>query len=181
MTWDDFLRQRGIDPEGVEPGAVIDLREGVQSQADKAEQEHGTGLATPLAQARPTPGQQPSGAEQAFLVAWQRYGNGVQPRRQYLFVPGRKWRADFAFPSQLVLVEIEGMRAAGGQHEGRHRSFDGFMKDCEKYNAAVIGGWAVYRIPSLWLTSSRYARVEQVCRDLSALLKARQQLRPFPE
>ena len=51
------------------------------------------------------------------------------------------WRFDFAWPDKRIAFEIEG---APGR--GRHTTFIGFSKDCEKYNAATRLGWAVYRV-----------------------------------
>lgn len=56
---------------------------------------------------------------------------------------GRKWRLDFAWVSQKVALEIEG----GVWMRGRHVRPAGFIADCEKYNAATLNGWRVYRIP----------------------------------
>jgi very-short-patch-repair endonuclease len=60
---------------------------------------------------------------------------------EYIFAPPRKWRADFAFPEKRLLIEVEG----GIWTRGRHTRGGGFENDCEKYNAATIGGWRVLR------------------------------------
>lgn len=61
----------------------------------------------------------------------------LDPEPEYRFHPERKWRFDFAFPAQMIAIEIEG--------RGRHQSFGGFVKDAEKYNAAAKLGWRVLR------------------------------------
>lgn len=61
----------------------------------------------------------------------------LTPKRELVFHHTRKWRFDFAFPEQMIAIEIEG--------RGRHQSFGGFDKDCEKYNAAAKQGWRVLR------------------------------------
>jgi hypothetical protein len=63
------------------------------------------------------------------------------PEREYSFFPGRKWRADFAWPTRRLLVEVEGGVYSGG----RHTTGPGFERDCEKYNAAALSGWVVLR------------------------------------
>lgn len=65
------------------------------------------------------------------------------PVREHVFHPLRKWRFDFAWPSEMVAVEVEGMPFS---RPGRHQTKDGFTKDCEKYNEAAIMGWVVIRV-----------------------------------
>lgn len=60
-----------------------------------------------------------------------------EPQREYEFHPTRKWRFDFAWPEEMIAVEVEGW--------GRHQKRDGFEADIEKYNTAVYCGWALYR------------------------------------
>lgn len=66
---------------------------------------------------------------------------GEKPVPEYHFHPTRKWRFDFAYPIKKIAVEIEGGVWTGGAHtRGR-----GFEEDCEKYNAATLLGWRVFR------------------------------------
>jgi very-short-patch-repair endonuclease len=65
--------------------------------------------------------------------------DGLKPEREFRFHPERKWRFDFAWPEHKLAVEIEGL---GG---GRHQRMAGFKADCEKYNAALLQGWSVFR------------------------------------
>jgi len=64
------------------------------------------------------------------------------PEREYRFAPPRRWRADFAWPDDGVLLEVEG----GVHRQGRHTRGAGFEADCEKYNSAELGGWTVLRV-----------------------------------
>lgn len=64
-----------------------------------------------------------------------------EPVREHRFHETRKWRFDFAYPSQKLAIEVEGGVWSGG----RHTRGSGFTNDCEKYNAALINGWRVYR------------------------------------
>lgn len=64
-----------------------------------------------------------------------------EPEREYRFHPTRRWRADFAFPPQRLLVEVEG----GIHSNGRHVRGSGFQADAAKYNAAVLLGWRILR------------------------------------
>lgn len=64
-----------------------------------------------------------------------------EAQREYQFHPKRKWKFDFAWPHCKIAVEIEG----GTYTNGRHVRPEGFRRDCEKYNAAALLGWQVYR------------------------------------
>ena len=64
-----------------------------------------------------------------------------EPELEYQFHPTRKWRFDFAWPAVRLAVEVEG----GVYGRGRHVRPSGFIKDCEKYNAAALAGWVVLR------------------------------------
>ena len=64
-----------------------------------------------------------------------------EPVREHRFHETRKWRFDFAYPAQKLAIEVEGGVWSGG----RHTRGSGFTNDCEKYNAALINGWRVYR------------------------------------
>ena len=70
-----------------------------------------------------------------------------EPVREHRFHPTRKWRFDFCWPDRLVAVEIEGVTYQGG----RHQTVKGFIDDCEKYEAAMMLGWRVYRVPGRWV------------------------------
>lgn len=65
----------------------------------------------------------------------------LPPEREYRFHDQRAWRADFAWPELRLLVEVEGLTAAGG----RHQRIAGYTADLEKYNAAALAGWRVLR------------------------------------
>ena len=64
-----------------------------------------------------------------------------EPEREYKFHPKRRWRFDFAWKKLMIAVECEGGIWTGG----RHVRGKGFEQDCEKYNAAALLGWKVFR------------------------------------
>ena len=66
------------------------------------------------------------------------------PVREYKFHPKRRWRLDFAWPDDLIAVEIEGGVWTGG----RHTTGVGFTLDCEKYAEAICRGWTILRVTS---------------------------------
>ena len=59
--------------------------------------------------------------------------------REYQAIPGRKFRFDFAFLRERLLVEINGGTYNGGAH-GRGV---GINRDYEKGNLAVVNNWRV--------------------------------------
>lgn len=86
--------------------------------------------------------------EALFLLHWRALG-GPKLTPEHRFDATRRWRFDFAIPELLVGIEVEG----GMWTQGRHTRALGFAADCEKYNAATLAGWRVYRF-----TSSMVAR-----------------------
>jgi hypothetical protein len=64
-----------------------------------------------------------------------------EPVREYRFdgPGGRRWRLDCAWVHALLAVEIQGSEFA----QGRHNRGVGMAQDYEKYNAALLDGWAV--------------------------------------
>lgn len=69
----------------------------------------------------------------------------LEPVREHIFDPHRKWRFDFAFLDTdkgiKLAVEIEGGIWTNGAHtRGKH-----FESDAEKYNSAALMGWVVLR------------------------------------
>jgi hypothetical protein len=64
------------------------------------------------------------------------------PVLEYRFAPPRRWRFDYAWPSLMLALEVEGGVWTGGSHvRGR-----GYVLDCEKFNAAALAGWTALRV-----------------------------------
>lgn len=74
-----------------------------------------------------------------------------EPLREYRFAPPRNWRFDFAWPEQMLAVEVEG----GTWNGGRHTRGDGFERDCTKYNEAALAGWRLLRFTTSMVTDGR--------------------------
>ncbi len=73
------------------------------------------------------------------------------PVLEHKFHPTRRWRADLAWPDQMVLAEIDG----GTWVQGRHTRPQGFENDCEKLNTAVLMGWRVLRFTTAMVEDGR--------------------------
>ncbi len=65
-----------------------------------------------------------------------------RPEREWKFDAKRRWRFDYAWPQQMVALEVEGGVWTGG----RHTRGAGFLKDIEKYNRAAVLGWRLLRV-----------------------------------
>ena len=59
--------------------------------------------------------------------------------REYQAIKGRKFRFDFAWLEQRLLVEVNG----GTYTQGAHSTGRGIARDYEKANLAVLQGWRV--------------------------------------
>lgn len=59
--------------------------------------------------------------------------------REYKAIPGRRFRFDFAWKKERLLVEING----GTYSKGAHSTGTGINRDYEKGNLAVLNGWRV--------------------------------------
>ena len=62
-----------------------------------------------------------------------------EPIREYQAIKGRKFRFDFAWLEQRLLVEVNG----GTYTKGAHSTGQGIRRDYEKGNLATLAGWRV--------------------------------------
>lgn len=92
--------------------------------------------------------------EEAFLKLWKLAG-GPPLEREYRFDLKRRWRADFAHLQTRCLIEVEG----GIWINGRHNRAAGFNADLQKYLAAGLAGWRVFRLGPDQITSDTVARL----------------------
>lgn len=63
------------------------------------------------------------------------------PIQEHVFMPGRRWAFDLAWPDRMVAVEVEG----GQWKQGRHQRGKGMENDCIKYSEAALAGWLLIR------------------------------------
>jgi len=81
--------------------------------------------------------------EAAFLTIIKSY-NIPPPTQQHQFHPQRKWRFDFAWPTKLVAVEIQGVDPKQSSlHGPAHNSIFSMQRDYEKHNAAILLHWRI--------------------------------------
>lgn len=81
------------------------------------------------------------GSEAEEMLALQFRALRIEVEREYRFHNTRRWRFDFALPGPKLAIEIEG----GLYNGGRHTRGKGYEQDLEKYQAAMLDGWTVYR------------------------------------
>ena len=96
----------------------------------------------------------------------------LAPVAEYRFHPTRRWRFDYAFPGQMLAIEIEGGHHAGG----RHTRGTGFENDIMKYEAAMLLGWDVYRCTTQMATSGH--AIDTVLKLLEIKAAKSQEARP---
>lgn len=115
-----------------------------------------------------------SDLEDAFEHWWSLLGDATPYKRQYKFHPTQNYAADFAFPDEMLLVEIEG----GIWIRGAHSRGSGVMKDIKRQNAATKLGWAMLRIPGHHVNGSDVdANVATHIDDILTVLKLRRGFR----
>ena len=92
---------------------------------------------------------------------WKGFGLPV-PRREYMFHPTRRWRADYCWIDAKLIIEIEGVNPKAIT---RHTSISGFIEDCNKYNFAAELGWVVLRYVPKKVNYEQVKRVYDMLMD----------------
>lgn len=104
-----------------------------------------------------------SSGERAFETYWRTLaGDERAPVPEYKFSE-RKFRFDFAWPSERVAAEIEG----GVWSRGRHTRAAGYEMDLEKYNLAASLEWRVFRYTPQMLARDPAACIAQIVEALN--------------
>lgn len=138
-------------------------------------------------------------AEERFLRVWRM--KGLKEHRlvtQHRFCPLRMWRLDFAFPDEMLGIEVQGMgrhmvdlcpqckkamrcpgcgRGKAITQLGGHQTAKGMREQCEKINTATLMGW---RILEFSTSDASPASVERWVRIVSQCLRGPLEL-PDPE
>lgn len=89
-----------------------------------------------------------------------------EPTREFRFHPVRRWRADFAWEAQKVLVEIQG--GLYGKHKGAH--IFNVEGDYEKANYAQVEGYKIFQFGHKALNQSKTKHPDGIS-DAIKLLK----------
>ena len=85
-----------------------------------------------------------------------------EPEREFRAIEGRRFRLDFAWVRERVLVEVQG--GIYGYHPS-HASAAGIRRDCEKLNLAIAAGWKVYHFtPDMVRSGEAVQMIEQELR-----------------
>ncbi len=109
--------------------------------------------------------------ELAFETFWIQCGGDIDRLQdEFKFHPKRKWRFDYAHPTTFTAIELEGGTWGKGEECGYcgqreqlgHSTGKGYAKDCEKYNAAALLGWAVFRFTIDMLTNDPWGHLRPV-------------------
>lgn len=92
------------------------------------------------------------------------------PQREFHFAKQemrRNWRADFAYPSYFLIIEVEG--GVWGRRS-RHTSKAGYAADLEKYNAAAMLGYTVLRYDSKMVKKG--TAIEQIKQKIEEIMRS---------
>lgn len=82
-----------------------------------------------------------------------------EPEREYRFLSKRRYRLDFAWPFEMLAVEVE-----GGMYQANsgHRSYSGVTRDIEKYNELMFCGFRLLRVtPAMVYSGEALALIER--------------------
>lgn len=86
-----------------------------------------------------------------------------EPTRQYAFHPTRRYRADFAYVPEKLLIEVQG----GVWVSGRHNRASGYEADCRRTCEAMKHGWRILPVtPAMIESGEAVAYVETTLRAI---------------
>lgn len=89
-------------------------------------------------------------------LAFQIRATGLpEPEREYQAVPKRKFRYDFAFVQEKLLVEVQG----GIWIRGSHARPKGITRDMTKLNLAQLAGWRVLQFSPAMVRSGEAVKM----------------------
>lgn len=95
---------------------------------------------------------------EALLDAMLRSIKAPQWEREFHFCPDRAFRADFAWPEQKILAEVQGGSASRDRNVG-HASPLRYEQDCERMAEAVLRGYRVFWFTTKMVEDGRALRL----------------------
>ena len=105
------------------------------------------------------------------FTAWMKT-KGFVP--EHKFHKTRKWLFDYANTSLLIAVEIQG---GIWMAKGAHNTGTAIMRDIEKHNEAILGGWALLLVhPGMIKNGEAYNIVDRAMVDLDLLHEAAEEI-----
>lgn len=112
-----------------------------------------------------------SGPSPATRFYWMMERMGLPvPVREHCFAKPRRWRFDYAYPDLKLAFEVDGgtwihtKDTGQGSYSGGHGHPVRFETDAEKFNAALMLGWAVYHVTTKMIDSgTAQALLNQLC------------------
>lgn len=89
-----------------------------------------------------------------MAVAYLQKALGHTPVTEYAFIPGRRFRLDFAWPQRKVGLEVDGGVFGIGRpcptckrrRVGAHSSISDIKRNMEKRNLAIVHGWRIITV-----------------------------------
>ncbi len=88
----------------------------------------------------------------AFLLLLKAHGLPL-PQTEFRFHPKRLWRADYAWPDRMLLIERHGGLFMTGRAGMAHAMPTSIRRDWEKANAAQLLGYVILQFESKSLDS----------------------------
>ncbi len=86
-----------------------------------------------------------AGDKQKAHLEWVMVVHHIKYEKEYLGLKPRMFRFDYAIPEYRIAIEFEGGMGQFTSGKSRHTTKEGYTKDTQKYNLAVINGWSVLR------------------------------------
>jgi very-short-patch-repair endonuclease len=87
-------------------------------------------------------------------MLWNRIQDALLPlpvRQFHWAKPERKYRSDFAYPQDRILIEVQG--GIWAKNPGRHNRGSGYQSDSARDNLAALKGWKLLRFTEAMIKS----------------------------
>lgn len=107
--------------------------------------------------------------EEKFAYLYRNLGGQGEWDRDYTFdKPDTRMEFDFAMPSIMVAVEVNGGQGRGNQ--SGHSNWNGLERDARKQNSAQLKGWLLYVLTTSMVNETYVSQiVEKINEKLAAV------------